>query len=115
MFGLLDSDIEYIQKALERYKEIDHAVIFGSRSLGNYKKGSDVDLALFGSEISEDTIYQVNELLNEVYPLPYFFDLVHYEQITNENFKNHIDKNGKLIYTKSRTTPNNRMTMKAKE
>ena len=48
MCGLLDRDIKYIRKALEKYDEIEKAVIFGSRAMGNYKKGSDVDIAIDG-------------------------------------------------------------------
>ena len=46
MFGLLDRDIVYINKALEKFEEIEKAIIVGSRSIGNYKKGSDVDIAI---------------------------------------------------------------------
>ncbi len=38
--------------------------------------------------------------LNEVYPLPYFFYLVIYDEIKNINLKKHIDDVGKLIYKK---------------
>lgn len=71
MFGLLDRDIKYIRKALEKYDEIEKAVIFGSRAMGIYKKGSDVDIAI-----------------------------IHYNEITNENLINHIDNEGKIIYIK---------------
>jgi hypothetical protein len=39
-------------------------------------------------------------LLNEEYPLPYFFDILHYEEINNENLKKHIDTYGKELYKK---------------
>ena len=38
MYGLLDRDIKYIIKALEQHDEIEKAIIFGSRAMGNYKK-----------------------------------------------------------------------------
>lgn len=38
MFGLLDRDILYINKALEEFDEIEKVIIFGSRAMGNYKK-----------------------------------------------------------------------------
>ena len=40
------------------------------------------------------------DYLNEIYPLPYFFDIINYNSITNENLKKHIDIEGKIIYTK---------------
>ena len=100
MFGLLDRDIKYIRKALEKYDEIEKAVIFGSRAMGNYKKGSDVDIAIIGKDVSRSIVYKIEDYLNEVYPLPYFFDLIHYNEITNENLINHIDNEGKIIYIK---------------
>ena len=38
MCGLLGRDIKYIIKALEQHDEIEKAIIFGSRAMGNYKK-----------------------------------------------------------------------------
>ena len=29
-----------------------------------------------------------------------FFDIIHYNEITNENLINHIDNEGKIIYIK---------------
>ncbi len=98
MFGLIDRDIKYINMALRNFLQIDKAIIFGSRAMGNYKKGSDVDIAIVGENIDNKTILSLNDYLNEVYPIPYFFDIVHYNSILNENLKNHIDKEGKIIY-----------------
>lgn len=98
MFGFLERDFKYIKMALSEFKEIDEAIIFGSRAMGNYKKGSDVDMAILGSEITRKTILRLSDLLNEEYPLPYFFDIIHYETLSNENLKQHIDDKGKKIY-----------------
>lgn len=100
MFGLLNRDIDYICKALTQFEKIEKAVIFGSRAMGNYKKGSDIDIAIMGKSIDSKTIFRLDDLLNEVYPLPYFFDILHYDLISNEKLKNHIDKEGKIIYEK---------------
>lgn len=51
MYGLLDCDIEYILKAMNQFKEIESAILFGSRAMGNYKKGSDIDIAVCGEKI----------------------------------------------------------------
>ncbi|MBD8069882.1 nucleotidyltransferase domain-containing protein [Bacillus sp. PS06] len=98
MFGLIRSDLQYINMALQKFDEIECGIIFGSRAMGNYKIGSDIDLAIKGKSVTSETIYRLSDLLNEEYPLPYFFDFIHYEAITNENLKAHIDKEGKIIY-----------------
>jgi predicted nucleotidyltransferase len=100
VFGLIKRDIDLIIKALGNFKEIDRALIFGSRALGNYKKGSDIDIAISGEAVTRKTIYDLNELLNEEYPLPYFFDLLHYEEIECEKLIEHINTVGIEVYSK---------------
>lgn len=73
MFGLADRNNHTIVKALRGFDEIDKAIIFGSRAIGNYEKGSDVDLAIMGEEVTRKTVSDLNDLLNEDYLLPYFF------------------------------------------
>ncbi len=60
----------------------------------------DVDIAITGKMISGITISNLDELLNEEYPLPYFFDILHYEEINNEKLIEHIDTVGKELYRK---------------
>ena len=98
MYGLLDRDLRYMLEAVSKYAEIEEAIIFGSRAMGNYKNGSDVDLALKGSGIDRTIVRRLYDDLNEEYPLPYFFDLVNYDDIANEELKEHIDSQGKCIY-----------------
>ena len=50
--------------------------------------------------ITEETLYDLNDLLNELYPLPYYFDLLYYEEINNEKLKKHIETVGKELYSK---------------
>lgn len=98
MYGLLERDLRYIVKAISNYSEIEEVIIFGSRAMGNYKKGSDVDLALIGKNVDRKTVKRLSDDLNEDYPLPYFFDVVNYHEISNEELKKHIDSLGKSIY-----------------
>lgn len=102
MFGLLDRDMLYIYKALEQFEEIEKVIVFGSRAMGNYKKGSDIDLAIIGKGVTNKTIFRLNEYLNEVYPLPYFFDIIQYDLIINEKLIQHINNEGKVIYTRDK-------------
>lgn len=100
MCGLSDKDLQCIIDAVKKYEEIDKAVIFGSRAMGNYKKGSDIDLCIFGQNITNSIVAELYDYLDEVAPLPYFFDLLHYEKLNNENLKKHIEQVGKLIYSR---------------
>ena len=51
MYGLLERDLQYIMEAVRKYSEIEEVILFGSRAMGNYKEGSDVDLALVGEKV----------------------------------------------------------------
>ena len=96
-YGLQQRDIDNIARAIKQFPEIEEAVLFGSRAMGNYKKGSDVDIAIKGKDVSNDTISHLSSLLNEEIPLPYFFDVIRYEKISNEKLIEHINEYGIAI------------------
>ena len=98
MYGLLERDLNYIIDAVKKCSEVEEAILFGSRAMGNYKKGSDVDIALIGEKVDRKILRRLSDDLNEEYPLPYFFDIVNYNDISNEELKKHIDSVGKTIY-----------------
>ena len=99
--GLKQRDINNITKALQQVPEVEEVMLFGSRAKGKYKPGADVDLAIKGKKVSYSVVSRLSFLLNEEYALPYFFDVVHYEKITEPKLVEHIDRVGKIIYQKS--------------
>lgn len=101
MYGLLERDLKFNLEAVSKYPNIEEVIVFGSRATGNYKKGSDVDLAVKGQNIDRKMVNRISDDLNEEYPLPYFFNVVNYSNISNEELKKHIDFLGKLIYRRS--------------
>jgi len=103
-FGISTKSMGLIINALMKKDEIDKACIFGSRSMGNYKKGSDIDIAIFGIYITDEILNQLNLELNEKLPLPYYFDVVHYESLKHSGIKEHIDRFGEIFYNKHEKT-----------
>lgn len=97
-YGLKNRDLEYILEALGKIIGIEEAIIFGSRAIGNYKSGSDVDIAIKGQKVTHSIVSTLSYKMNEEYPLPYFFDIVHYEKIKEQKLIDHIDQVGKTIY-----------------
>ena len=67
-FGLENKDLEWMCKIFSQFPDIDSVIVFGSRSMGNFKKGSDVDLVLIGN-INPSIVNRVKFLLNEEIPL----------------------------------------------
>ena len=99
-FGLSNNVEKIMKKLFGKFSEVDEVIIFGSRAMGNYKKSSDVDIALKGTEINLDIHAKIKYELDEVLPLPYFFDVVNYEDIESLELIEHIDKFGVLFYKK---------------
>lgn len=98
-FGLDQKDIDHIITALRQFPEITAAIIFGSRAMGTQKPGSDIDIALLGDQISHRTLARLNDLLQEELPIPFFFDIIHYNGINSTSLRNHIDRVGISIYS----------------
>ena len=98
MFGIAPKSYELIINAISEIKEIEKAGIYGSRAIGNFKHGSDIDIVLFGKEITQEMVLKLKVKLEHDLPIPYFFDLTHYETISNPELKIHIDSFSKVFY-----------------
>jgi len=99
-FGLRDGDLDNIIATIQQFCEIEKAAIFGSRAKGNYKPGSDLDIAIWGDDISFSTISRLHAILEEESPMPYFFDIVDYSHLNHEELKSHIDRAGIVFFTR---------------
>lgn len=97
-FGLFDSDLEAIVSVLRNHAQVERAYIFGSRAKGNFKNGSDVDIALKGQTIDFDTVSRISYLLNEETNMPYKFDVLNYHSIKEPDLLKHIDRVGIEMY-----------------
>jgi len=97
-FGLRNSDIEAICKLLQKFPQIEQAVIFGSRAKGNFRQGSDVDIALKGKHLTLQIIAKVSFLLNEETAMPYKFDVLDYHSLEDPTLLESIDKTGIVLY-----------------
>ena len=89
-FGLSTETYNKIKKLLFSYPEIENVKIFGSRAKGNYKPYSDIDLVVFGNNITEKLLLHIAYELDEL-PTPYKFDIIDYKTISNEDIKKDID------------------------
>lgn len=96
--GLNHSDLLEISNQVKKFPEIKSVYLFGSRAKGNFKAGSDVDLALFGDTIDTETTLKLSYLLNEETNMPYQFDILNYQSLSELHLKEHITRVGIKIY-----------------
>lgn len=95
-FGLRSADLAYICNVLYGISGLERAVVFGSRAKGNFRKGSDVDIALFG-RVDAKAVNDASRSLNEESMLPYHFDLIQYSAIELPELRQHIDRVGQTL------------------
>jgi predicted nucleotidyltransferase len=101
LVGFRQSDLLILISVLQKHSEVKEAWLFGSRAKGNFKKGSDVDIALKGNNLNFNIIADISYELNEETSLPYKFDVLNYDTINNNDLKQHIDRVGICFYPES--------------
>lgn len=99
-FGLSDKVVEKLQQVFADYPKVDKAIVFGSRAKGNYKEGSDIDIAIKGRELSYNDLLSLNRKLDEL-NLPYKIDLINYHTIEEPALTEHIDRVGMELYSRA--------------
>ena len=100
-FGLADDDLNWIIQRISSFTEIDKVILFGSRAKENYKRGSDIDIAIYGQKIDFHVVSHLQALLQEQSHMPYMVDVVDGTHLTHEALREHIDRVGQVIYVRS--------------
>jgi predicted nucleotidyltransferase len=98
-YGLSENDIIIILNVFTEHTSVEKVILFGSRAKGNYKSGSDIDLAIIGNDISFDDFLAIKIQLGEL-NLPYHFDVINHETITDTDLLDHIARVGIIFYEK---------------
>ncbi|AFL84048.1 putative nucleotidyltransferase [Belliella baltica DSM 15883] len=98
--GLTEEEIQNIQDIFSQYNSVEQVLLYGSRAIGSFKPASDIDLCMKGINLNLTIQQEIETDLDDLL-LPYKIDLSIYHKITNPNFKEHIDRVGKELYTKT--------------
>jgi predicted nucleotidyltransferase len=96
-YGLENKVLKMIINCIAKYSEVEDLILFGSRAYGNYKIGSDIDLAIKG-KIEFPVFLKIKSELEDL-NLIYFIDLINYDDINNDKLIEEIDKKGVLLYS----------------
>lgn len=96
-FGLDDDVLQKIRVVFSMHPGIQRVVMYGSRALGTFKVGSDIDLTIIDSAVDLSTLLKIENQLDDLL-LPYKIDLSIFEKIENENLKSHIRRVGVNFY-----------------
>lgn len=99
--GLSPEIIEALRNTSARYPEVDELVIFGSRARDETRPGSDIDLAILGPKLDEGRFAELWNDLEEL-PIAFKMDIIHFDQLKDNNLKKQIRRDGVVIYRNSR-------------
>lgn len=99
-FGLDEKVIESIVAIFKKYEQVERAVIYGSRARGDYRNNSDIDIALFGDELTFSINTKIFYEIDDLYWV-YKIDLVNMNSLKEDDkFKQNIIREGVEIYAK---------------
>ena len=96
-FGLSDDVIEEIQGVFCKHPEVEKVLIFGSRAKGNYRIGSDIDLAVIGNNLDYRLLLKIGCEIDDL-ELLYGVDLLDYQSKKTTPSGEQIDRVGQVFY-----------------
>jgi type I restriction enzyme S subunit len=98
-YGLSKDTIGKICGVFAGFPAIEKAVLYGSRAKGNYKTGSDIDLTLYGADLTPDILGDVTSALDDLL-LPYSIDLSLFDELEHAKLREHIERVGVVFYAR---------------
>jgi predicted nucleotidyltransferase len=99
-FGLPDEFLSVVGLFGNSNLKIEQIILYGSRATGQYRNGSDVDLALVGSHLTIDDIIQLERQL-ETLDLLNKFEILIFDRISSSELKEQILTLGVELYSRT--------------
>lgn len=95
---------EEIRAVFRRHPEVERATLFGSRAKGNFREGSDIDLALEGDALeSRHLATMLGEF--EESSIPQKVDLLLKKTLSHQELLDHIERVGVVFYESGQARP----------
>ncbi|MDR1932455.1 MAG: nucleotidyltransferase domain-containing protein [Spirochaetales bacterium] len=100
-YGLSPRTQKTLTSIFEKYPGIQKVILYGSRALGSYRPGSDIDITLCtGPAFTLSDLLRLMGDFDES-DMPYLVDVSLYQNLTNPELKAHIDSAGKILYSRT--------------
>jgi uncharacterized protein len=96
-YGLSENTVAKIQGVFRGFPEIEKAILYGSRAMGNFKAGSDIDLTLEGLDLNSEMRAVIASTLDDLL-LPYTIDLSLRSSLNHSELEAHIARVGLVFY-----------------
>ena len=99
-YGLTEDTLTRMAEVFARMPKLEEVILYGSRARGNYRAGSDIDLALKGGKLDINDLLKIAADLDEL-DLAYHFDLLLFDNVKSPDLLEHIRTEGKTIYRRT--------------
>jgi type I restriction enzyme S subunit len=102
--GLKDKHRRTIIEILSANGRVERAVLFGSRAMETFTPQSDVDIALFGEDLSLDDLGALSRRMDDL-SMPQKVDLLIFEDIKAPKLREHIRQHGVEWFNRRASRP----------
>lgn len=99
--GLKEKHRKAIIDILSANERVERVVLFGSRAMGTFTPTSDVDIVLYGAELTPTDRSKLAAAIDEL-PMPQQVDLLLHKSIKKRELLDHIEKHGVEWWRRSR-------------
>ncbi|MBK7341982.1 MAG: nucleotidyltransferase domain-containing protein [Saprospiraceae bacterium] len=91
--GLCTEDVQLLLDCIRINPSVEKIILFGSRARGNYRPGSDIDLALSGDQLTKEDLDRIAMDVDDLL-LPYHVDLVRTNLVADHELATEIQQWG---------------------
>lgn len=103
-YGMREKDMAFMHQLFMQNAAIEKVILFGSRATNMHETGLDIDLAIQGIGVTSSDISRIHFVLENDSPTLLWFDVLHYDTLKDENLKQRIDTQGKVIFERNAAT-----------
>lgn len=96
--GLPAQAVQNLLALIRGNPAVGRVVLYGSRAMGNWRPGSDIDLCLFAPAMTLVDLLRLGTDIDELL-LPWKVDLCLWHQIDNAALREHIERVGRDLET----------------
>lgn len=87
-YGLPPGVVSGVKSILRKFTSSD-VILYGSRAIGTFKNGSDIDLVIMDPKLTTSDLLKIETELEDLM-IPYKIDLCLFSQLESMSLKEHI-------------------------
>jgi len=96
-YGLSNEVLQLLEAVFTQHPVVERVILYGSRALGTYRTGSDIDLAISGKQLTRQKLLDLRIDLDKL-DLIHTVDVLNLKTVSNPDLLDHIQRIGILIY-----------------